>query len=242
MKISAKTDVGMCRASNQDCYAIGEIPEVGAWAVVCDGMGGHAGGNVASEMAALRISERIKTNYHRRMRNFSIKNMLESAIISASADIFERASKDESLSGMGTTAVVAVCVNGECVVASVGDSRCYHIKNDEITQITKDHSLVQELVDSGAITPEEAKTYPMRNVITRSVGLKDDVLVDFFDVSIEKGDKILLCTDGLTNHVSDEEIIKCTCDDEIFNYADRLVKLANEKGGSDNITAVVLVG
>lgn len=242
MKISAKTDVGMCRSSNQDCYAIGEIPEVGAWAVVCDGMGGHAGGNVASEMAVLRISERIKTNYHRRMRNFSIKNMLESAIISASADIFERASKDGSLSGMGTTAVVAVCVNGECVVASVGDSRCYHIRNGEITQITKDHSLVQELVDSGAITPEEAKNYPMRNVITRSVGLKDDVLVDFYDVSIEKGDMLLLCTDGLTNHVSDEEIIKCTCDDEIFNYADRLVKLANEKGGSDNITAVVLVG
>ena len=242
MKISAKTDVGMCRASNQDCYAIGEIPEVGAWAVVCDGMGGHAGGNVASEMAVERISERIKTNYHRRMRNFSIKNMLESAIISASVDILERASGDASLQGMGTTAVVAVCANDESVIASVGDSRCYHIRDGKITQITKDHSLVQELVDSGTITPEEAKIHPMRNVITRSIGLKDDVLVDFYDVSIEKGDKILLCTDGLTNHVSDEEIIECTGDDEIFNYADRLVKLANEKGGKDNITAVVMVG
>ena len=242
MKISAKTDVGMCRASNQDSYAIGEIPEVGAWAVVCDGMGGHAGGNVASEMAVDRISERIKTNYHRRMRNFSIKNMLESAIISASVDILERASKDASLQGMGTTVVAAVCVNDESVVASVGDSRCYHIRDGKITQITKDHSLVQELIDSGAITPEEAKIHPMRNVITRSIGLKDDVLVDFYDVSIEKGDKILLCTDGLTNHVSDEEIIECTRDDEIFNYADRLVKLANEKGGTDNITAVVIVG
>lgn len=242
MKISAKTDVGMCRASNQDAYAIGEIPESGAWAVVCDGMGGHAGGNVASEMAVERISERIKNNYHRKMRNFSIKNMLESAIICASADIFERASKDESLQGMGTTAVVAVCVSGECVIASVGDSRCYHIRNGEIVQITKDHSLVQELVDSGAITSEEAETHPMKNVITRSVGLRDDVLVDFYDVSIEKGDMLLLCSDGLTNHVSGEEIIKCTCDDEIFNFADRLVKLANEKGGSDNITAVVMVG
>lgn len=242
MKISAKTDVGMHRMSNQDFYAIGEFPEGGAWAVVCDGMGGHAGGNVASVMAVERISERIKNNYHRRMRNFSIKNMLESAIVSASVDIFDRASKEKSLSGMGTTVVAAVCTDGECVIASVGDSRCYLIKNSGITQITKDHSLVQELVDSGAITPEEAKVHPMKNIITRSIGLKDDVFVDFFDVSIEKGDMLLLCTDGLTNHVSDDEILECTSDGEIFNYADRLVKLANENGGSDNITAVILVG
>lgn len=175
MKISAKTDVGRLRQSNQDDYAIGEFPGGGAWAVVCDGMGGHAGGNVASSMAVERISEHIKSNYRAGMSRASIKNMLESAVLAANADIFDRSASDSELYRMGTTVVVAVYVANECVIAHVGDSRCYYISNGKITRITKDHSLVQEMVDSGLITQEEAEDHPRKNIITRALGLEDDV-------------------------------------------------------------------
>ena len=210
MKISAGTDVGMVRASNQDSYAIGELPG-GAWAVVCDGMGGHVGGNVASKLAADRISACIVDNFRREMSVSSIKNVLESAIVSANADIFDKAQKESELFGMGTTAVVAVCLNNRCVIAHVGDSRGYYVADGKITQVTKDHSLVQEMVDAGIITPEEAKNHPRKNIITRALGGSyDDVIVE---------------------NISG---------DDIHNFADRLIKLANENGGKDNITAVIM--
>lgn len=240
MKISAKTDVGMLRSSNQDAYVTGELPSGGIWAVVCDGMGGHNGGNVASAMASELIAEGIRNNFRAGMSTASVKNMLESAFVSANIDIYERAQKQEELAGMGTTAVAAVCFDGRCVIAYVGDSRCYVIRNSAATQVTTDHSLVQELLDAGLITKEEAKTHPMKNMITRALGLEDDVTVDFVDGDTEKGDMLLLCSDGLTNHVSEEEIIKSLGNGEFEDYAATLVDIANKNGGSDNITAVIL--
>ncbi len=240
MKISAGTDVGMVRSNNQDSYAIGELPG-GAWAVVCDGMGGHAGGNVASEIAVEKISTCIKNNFRQGMSVASIRNVLESAIVTANADIYDKAQNDSKLGGMGTTAVVSVCLDNKCVVAHVGDSRCYHVTGNTITQITKDHSLVQEMIDAGLITSEEAENHPRKNIITRALGGSfDDVEVDFNDLVLAEDDMLVLCTDGLTNHVSDSTILESISGDDIHNFADRLISIANQNGGKDNITAVIM--
>lgn len=240
MKISAGTDVGMMRSNNQDAYAIGELPG-GAWAVVCDGMGGHAGGNIASKIAVDKISDCIKSNFRKGMSSASVRNVLESAIVSANGDIFDRAHKDAELQGMGTTAVVAVCIEGTAVIAHVGDSRCYYVTGDIITQVTKDHSLVQEMVDAGLISAEDAEKHPHKNIITRALGGNyDDVEVDFNDIFLSSGDMLLLCSDGLTNHVPDDILLENLSGEDFHNFADRLIKLANAEGGSDNITAVIM--
>lgn len=244
MQISGKTDVGLLRADNQDSFAVGELPSGGAWAVVCDGMGGHAGGQTASTTAVECISERIKNNFHEDMSVQSVRNMLESAVMFANAKVYDSSVKNPSLRGMGTTVVAVVCFRDIAVIACVGDSRCYHLKNDSINQITKDHSLVQELVDSGNITPEEAEDHPMKNIITRALGLEDDVQVDFFEIpfgsSQDRREMLLLCTDGLTNLVSDEKIAECLSEEDFGVCAEKLVELANKNGGRDNITAVIL--
>lgn len=240
MKISAKSDKGMVRPNNQDSYAAGELPGNVAWAVVCDGMGGAAGGNVASASAVKLISEKIATCYHVGMSDNSIKNLLVSAVESANAVVYDTAGKNEALFGMGTT-VVAVIVNIDRVyVASAGDSRAY-ILSDEITQITTDHSMVQGMVDRGEITKEEARVHPKKNVITRALGVENEIRVDFFQEEIDKdNDVVLICTDGLTNFVSDEDIKKLAESCSKYEIADELVKTANENGGGDNVTVVTL--
>ena len=242
MKIAGKTDIGLVRAENQDSFATGEVNENLAWAVVCDGMGGHAGGSTASKMAVECISERIKSTLHEKMSVQSVRNMLESAILFANARIFNSACDNPSLKGMGTTVVAAVCTGNTAVVAWAGDSRCYHFANGSITQITKDHSFVQQLVDSGSITPEEANEHPMKNIITRALGLDDDVQVDFTDIefAVSGDEKLILCTDGLTNPVSDKIIAECVSDGDCGDQAEMLVDLANKNGGTDNITVAII--
>lgn len=240
MKISAGTDVGMRRESNQDYYAVWENPDGAVFAVVCDGMGGHAGGNVASRMAAERILGELKKNYRENMSSSSVKNMIESAIVLANLDIVDEAEINNELEGMGTTVVVAVITGDVCVIANVGDSRCYLVHADGIEQITKDHSLVQEMVDAGLITSEDASRHPRKNIITRALGISDDVEVDFFDADLGSDGRLLLCTDGLSNHITDDDIIECIAVDDKASYAAELIALANKNGGTDNITAVVL--
>lgn len=240
MQISAKTDVGRRRQSNQDSYTVGELPDGSVFAVVCDGMGGHAGGNVASSTAAGRIADEIRKNYRENMTSASVKNMIEAAVVLANLDIIEKSENDSGLEGMGTTAVVAVIAPFACVVANLGDSRCYRISDGVITQVTRDHSLVQEMVDAGLISPEDAENHPRKNIITRALGIADDVNIDFFDIQFDKGDKLLLCTDGLSNHISDNGITQVVEELDAETCADALVALANMNGGSDNITAVVI--
>ena len=244
MQISGKTDIGQRRAENQDSFATGTLPSGGVWAIVCDGMGGHAGGSTASTMAAECIADRIKNGYSEKMPVQSVKNMIESAIMFANAKIYNTAEKNPELSGMGTTVVVALCFRDIAVIAWAGDSRCYICENDNIIQLTRDHSLVQELVDSGNIAQEDADYHPMKNVITRALGLEDDIQVDFTEVSFGKSETtkkmLLLCTDGLSNLVSDDKIAECMCAENTEESAEKLVCLANENGGRDNITAVVI--
>lgn len=240
MKISAGTDTGMVRQSNQDAYVGGELPSGGFYAVVCDGMGGHAGGNVASTLAVDRISGELKKNFRKNMSVSSIKNMIESAVVLANLDVFDAANENEELSGMGTTAVVAVFSGDLCVIGNVGDSRCYHIAGGKIAQITRDHSLVQEMVDAGLITEAEAEHHPRKNIITRALGIAEDVETDFFELTFEREDKLLLCSDGLTNNADNKEILSIIEESDFDGCAQKLIDFANSNGGSDNITAVIV--
>ncbi len=239
MRITAKTDIGKVRSTNQDAYLAGEMSDGMAWAVVCDGMGGAAGGNVASSTAVRMISHVIDECYREGMKSSSIYNMLESAIAGANAYIYDMAMKDESLSGMGTTCVVAIMLDNKVIVAHVGDSRAYIVsKSGKLRQLTRDHSMVQDLLENGTLTAEEAQSFPGKNIITRAIGVDSRVAVDFAEDTYDEDDILLLCTDGLTNFVTDEEIVSVTTDANCFEYAERLVNLANENGGGDNITVV----
>ncbi len=240
MRIVAKTDKGHVRDSNQDAYAVGEFSDEVVWAVVCDGMGGAAGGNIASALAVKVISDKINVSYREQMRDSSIKNMLDSALNAANVEVFDMAESKHELKGMGTTVVCAIVKDGQAYIAHVGDSRAYILKNGEIFQITTDHSMVQDLLDKGKITSEQALNHPNKNIITRAVGVDENIEIDFNQIDLDDDTTLLLCTDGLSNYVSNEEILELTGDGKHYAFADRLVNKANENGGGDNITAVVI--
>lgn len=240
MRIVSKTDTGMLRRNNQDSYATGELPGGVAWAVVCDGMGGANGGNVASASAVKVISEHISSTYRDGMSSNSVRNMLESAINAANISVYDMSRQSEDLTGMGTTVVAAVVTDGIAHIAHAGDSRAYLFSTDRIEQITRDHSYVQRLIEDGKLTEEQAKTYPHRNIITRALGVDERITVDYNEVALSENDAIMMCTDGLTGMVEPEEMLKIFKEYSFYEYPDCLVKLANKKGGSDNITVVIL--
>lgn len=240
MKIVAKTDIGLQRESNQDSYAAGELPGAVAWAVVCDGMGGAAGGNYASSTAVKVISERITSSYRTGMSASSIRNMLTSAIAAANISVYDMSKADPELTGMGTTVVVAIVVDNNVFIAHAGDSRAYILSDGSLNQLTKDHSIVQEMIDHGTLTPDEAKVDPRKNIITRALGVDSELRIDFDIADISKKDVLILCTDGLTNFVEPQEIYELTDDGKFYEYAERLVDRANSNGGGDNITVVTM--
>lgn len=240
MKIVAKTDIGLTRTSNQDSYAAGELPGSVAWAVVCDGMGGTNGGNLASSTAVKIISERISSSYRQGMSFSSIKNMFMSAIIAANVCVYDMSKENPELSGMGTTVVVAIVANERVYVAHAGDSRAYILTSGKLHQLTKDHSFVQEMVDSGKLTIDEAREDPRKNLITRALGVSEELQIDFCEEDISENDVLLICTDGLTNYVEPDEIYELTEDGKFYEFAERLVNRANNNGGGDNITVVTV--
>lgn len=239
MRIYSKIDIGKERSKNQDAFFAGEISEDIAFAVVCDGMGGANAGEIASQTAVKTISEYIINSYRRKITIRDFLKILKNALISANITIYDMALKDESLRGMGTTAVVAVIKGNEVALAHVGDSRIYLV-NDEITQLTRDHSVVQTLIESGEITAEDAAIHPRKNVITRALGVEADVAVDTAEMVLQDNETLLLCTDGLTNFVTAEDILKTFKENDIASVPEKLIELANEGGGGDNITAVTL--
>ena len=241
MKIQSFTDKGMVRDMNQDAYKTGLFREGGAWAVVCDGMGGVSGGQVASEICVNEVSSRIEKGYHQGMSMKSVKNLLVSAITAANIKVYETAEENPEYLGMGTTVVALVILNGFAAVAHVGDSRAYFI-SDDIKQITKDHSVVQYLIDLGRITPEQAQTHPDRNVITRAVGVSSDVDVDVEIIPINQNEIVLICTDGLYEYVSCSEMFDVVKNNDYDEPAKVLLDMANNAGGKDNITVVTVEG
>ena len=198
MNMVAKTDRGRIRESNQDAYFVGEMPDGTAFAVVCDGMGGAAGGNIASSLAVQVISSKINASYHPNMRDSSICNMLESALSAANVEVYD------------------------------------------LAQVTTDHSMVQDLLESGKITPDEAKHHPNKNIITRAIGVDSAIKIDFDQIDFSDGQVLLLCTDGLSNYVDNDEMVSAISDGQYYAYADRLVQQANKNGGGDNITVVAI--
>lgn len=240
MKIVAKTDKGLVRENNQDAYAVGELPGEVAWAVVCDGMGGAAGGNIASALAVKVISDKITSSYNEKMRDSSIKNLLDSAITAANIEVYDMAYSRPDLKGMGTTVVAVVVRDNVAHIAHAGDSRAYLVNKDGVEQITVDHSLVQNLVDRGEITKEEAEHHPNKNVITRALGVDKRIDVDFSEIDMQENETLVLCTDGLSNCVNNSEMAEDIKDGQYYAFADRLVKRANKNGGKDNITVVAI--
>ena len=240
MKIVAKTDKGLVRSSNQDAYAVGELPGEVAWAVVCDGMGGEAGGNIASALAVKVISEKITSAYNEKMRDASIKNLLDSAICAANIEVYDMAYSRPDLQGMGTTVVAVIVRDKTAFIAHAGDSRAYIVSGETIQQITTDHSLVQNMVDRGEITAEQAQHHPKKNLITRAVGAEKRIDIDFSEIDLNDNETLILCTDGLSNFVTNKEMIDDIKDGQYYAFADRLVKRANKNGGGDNITVVAI--
>ena len=239
MRIFGKSDIGRRRSSNQDDYAFGRLGSSAVWAAVCDGMGGANGGNVASAMAVREISRHIESDYREGCKPNSIKTLLQSAVYTANAEIYEEARKNEALAGMGTTVVAAGVADKLACIAHVGDSRAYLIHEDAICQITRDHSVVQEMVEAGQITQEEARAHPNKNVITRALGIVPEIAIDYSEVTLQRGDALILCTDGLSNQMEADEIkniVKAGVEDACA----RLVTQANARGGPDNITVVLL--
>ena len=240
MKYSIMTDRGIIRETNQDnCMAACPDAE-SCFAVVCDGMGGAKAGDVASEIAVKTISERMAASWRKNMSNESVINLLTTAITAANITIFDRAAEEPMLSGMGTTVVAVVVIGDRMVVAHAGDSRAYAF-TDHLVQLTKDHSLVQDMVDSGLITQAQAAVHPNRNYITRALGIGEKIEIDFSEFTFEETEKVLLCSDGLTNFVKENVITEILSSGDFEDMAQRLVCAANENGGGDNITAVVLM-
>ena len=240
MQIYSKTDVGKMRHTNQDAFYSFELDGNTVFAIVCDGMGGANAGNVASENAVKIICEYVKRSYRKNMDVIGISSLLKSAVISANIELYDMALKNPDLSGMGTTVVAAVVRENSAVICHAGDSRAYLISGDSIAQLTTDHSMVQSLVESGKLTPEQAKVHPRKNVITRALGAEENIVTDCCDINMVKGDTLLLCSDGLTNYVDIKDILKTVKNNNISDVAQILTSTANSNGGGDNITVVTV--
>lgn len=240
MKIIAKTDPGRVRPSNQDSYAAGEFRNGVAWAVVCDGMGGTKGGNIASSTAVKSISNHITTAYRDNMSSSSIKNLLTTSIINANYEIHDMARANPDLNGMGTTVVAALMDKQTVYIAHAGDSRAYLLSQDHIRQVTTDHSYVQTMLEYGQMTEKEAQSSDKKNLITRALGVDEEIRIDYTEEDLQEDELLFICTDGLTNYVSDEEILSVRSEERDSDFALRLVELANDHGGGDNITVVAI--
>ena len=240
MHVSAHTDIGQQKQTNEDAVVTAQFDEV-SLLVVADGMGGHAAGDVASEEATTELEARVSAALTDGRTDY--ESILEEAIESANERVQEHAEADASRSGMGTTVVAAIVDDEQIVIGNVGDSRAYDVDSevdvdDALTQITVDHSFVQELISEGEITPEEATTHPQRHVLTQALGTDGEVDPDFFSPVVK--DYLLLCSDGLTEEVSEETIREVINDASgIETATDELVQKANENGGSDNISVIL---
>lgn len=241
MNLYGQTDTGCVRPNNQDAFRSGELSQGAFFAVVCDGMGGAAGGSVASTLAADTIEERLQSGYRDDMSETSLLHLLETAVAAANALVYDEAMADVELRGMGTTVVAAIVRGDQAYTAHVGDSRIYLV-TDTLEQLTRDHSIVQEMVEKGQLTPEEAKYHPRKHLITRAVGVDSRVVCDLQVTELPETARLLLCSDGLTNMLESDVLLSIMKETENpGGIPDRLVEAAKQAGGHDNITAVVMI-
>ncbi|MBR4109388.1 MAG: Stp1/IreP family PP2C-type Ser/Thr phosphatase [Oscillospiraceae bacterium] len=242
MQFWALTDPGCVRTQNQDAYHIEQLDKNTLLCAVCDGMGGAKSGNVASSLAVDVFSQEVKRSWKSDMDDQQVEQMLQSAVKLANFTVYDQAQQFAEFAGMGTT-LVAVMIRGKRItVVNVGDSRCYSVNKKGIRQITQDHSLVQMMIAKGELSPEQAKNYPGKNLITRAIGTEPVVVCDFFHLKAEKGDCLLLCSDGLSNLIDDQEMLfEVAHGAEKQQCCQRLLDIAKHRGAPDNVTSVLVV-
>lgn len=241
MFICACSDVGKIRDINQDAYYYIEDDKLPIF-IVADGMGGHKAGEVASNLAISTIIRHYESSKQKILnKEMFIPQFLNESVELANDNLIEEASGDDELKGMGTTVTMCLILDNEVYIGHVGDSRAYLLRNGELSQITQDHSLVGELLRIGSITKDEAVNHPKKNIITRALGSNPKINVDVFNRELQNEDKIILCTDGLTNMVTEEKILEILLSSEIPSaVCSTLVNISNEAGGIDNTTIMII--
>ena len=241
IKVWGMTDAGLVRKENQDAYAVRQETSSGhTVCVVCDGMGGPAGGKLASQIAVDTFMAEMEKQLHSGMTTEQLQDASTYAVAMANRAIQSAAEHSEEYQNMGTTLVSAVIFEGGAMITNVGDSRAYHVTLEKITQITRDHSLVEHMLERGDITAEEARHHPNRNLITRALGPDVDAECDCYLCVMKPGEFLLLCTDGLVNTVTDQEMWAEILQPDTETCMARLLAIAKDNGASDNVTAVLM--
>ena len=236
----AITDPGCVRSQNQDTYQLEELSRDAVLCVVCDGMGGAKSGNVASSLAAEVFVDEIRRTWVDDMTQAQIDQMLQAAVKLANFTVFDQGQQFEEFSGMGTTLVATLIREKEATIVNVGDSRAYRINESGIQKVTVDHSLVEMMVLRGELTPEEAKSYPGKNYITRAIGTEAIAECDLFHLDMQRGDYLLLCSDGLSNIIDDQEMLfEVIHGEEKAHCCQQLLDIAKNRGAPDNVTCVL---
>ncbi len=241
MQAWSLTDCGLVREQNQDYCDIVRFSEEQLLVIVCDGMGGAKSGNVASRLACEVFTEEIRRSIHPAMSQLEIASMMRAACALANLTVFEQSRLMPEFQGMGTTLVAAFLSGRQATIANIGDSRAYYLNQLGITQITTDHSVVEDMVRRGELTPDQARRHPRRNLITRAVGTEPEVESDLFTKTLNGRDFLLLCSDGLSSVVSDQEILfEVVHGANPGNCCRRLLNIANAAGSPDNVTVVLV--
>lgn len=241
MKVFAKSDIGKARDMNEDFFYISSDTEPLKLYILADGMGGYQGGEIASKLATLSVKSYIESNFSKidYTNKEEILKLIQSSIEYANMVVYEKAKENEELTNMGTTLEVCIIYNNKAFIGHIGDSRIYRIRKDIMRKITQDHSYVQKLVKDGTITKEEAINHPKKNMLIKALGCTPYVEPDVMVKGFLKDDIIVICSDGLTNMLSEEEIYT-TVTKDIDKSSDELINKANERGGHDNITVIIM--
>jgi len=241
MKIYAKTDIGQVRQINQDAYYISEEDDKYRLCILADGMGGYTGGEIASKLACISAANHIKTNFNadKEYTKEELMEIIQHAMEQANKSVYEKSKEEIELEQMGTTLEVCLIYNNRVFIGHIGDSRTYRIRQEFMKKITIDHSYVQKLVKDGTITKEEAIHHPKKNMLMKALGCEESIEPDVTVKNFIPGDIILICSDGLTNMISEKEIYNIIKQDT-ENAVQNLVKKANELGGYDNITVIII--
>lgn len=240
MRILAKSDIGKARDMNQDYHYVSDVNSTPILCILADGMGGYKGGEIASNLAVNSAKKYIENNFQTIQKDKqSILNLINSAVEYANFVVYEKSKEIEELKDMGTTLEICLIYNSKAYIGHVGDSRIYRIRNSSMKKLTTDHSYVEQLIKEGKITREEAYSHPKKNMLVKALGCNSMVEPDIFSRAFLKGDIILMCSDGLTNMLKEEEIYKVLLENP-EKPVENLINSANRQGGIDNITAIII--
>ena len=236
------SDPGCVRPQNQDAFQIEQLDRNSTLCVVCDGMGGAKSGNIASTLAVDVIVEEVRRTWTPGITQYKLEQMLRAAVKLANFTVYDQAQQFEEFAGMGTTLVAALIHGQRVTVVNVGDSRAYKVDSDGIRQVTRDHSLVQMMVHRGELSPEVARTYPGKNFITRAIGTESMVECDLYHLDVRKGDYLLLCSDGLSNTMDEQEMLfEIVHGVKKQHCCQRLLNIAKNRGAPDNVTSILIM-